>query len=205
MKTSPEEPELAGSLTPVCIVVYLALHAIWRQIVLGPESFVYLRVFFLLSIAAFLFGRGRSREIMPYFFGRFLPTFRLVPALLLMAAIIFLRIVAEMCHSYPLMHGSSALVDNCLIAPANEEIVFRGIFLAILLQQMPRHPYAAIWIGTLIFISIHDLHFARLQSLLLMGWMLGWIFHRGRSVCFCILCHILWNLVAFVPLPFLPR
>jgi membrane protease YdiL (CAAX protease family) len=200
---SAEKTENQGSLTPICIAVYLALHAIWIEATSGEYNLVYLRVGFLFSVGLLLLCRRRAQEIIPYFFGRFLPSIELFSALLIVAGVIALRIVVELWNNYPPMDGTKIFIDDCIIAPINEEIVFRGVFMAVLLQQMPRHPYAAIWIGTLIFVSTHNLHVHAIVSLVLLGWLLGWIYYCGRSVPFCILCHFLWNAIPFIPLPFM--
>jgi membrane protease YdiL (CAAX protease family) len=194
-----------GSLTPVCIIVYLALHALWNQAVSGPYVFVYLRVAFLLGLAAVLISRGRTREIYTYFVGRFLPRERLAELALMLAVVVVLRLLAEWLHPFFISNPGQILGD-CVVAPLNEEIVFRGVFLSILLQQMPQRPIGAILLSTLIFISVHGLLYkgafdaGHMFSLFLLGCSLGWIFFRTRSVLCCVAAHSLWNAFAFVPI-----
>ncbi len=197
-------PPFQGSLTPVTLVVYLALHAIWAQMVFGPYAFVILRLLFLFGVALVLLTHGRGGgEVRGYFIGRVLPAMglaRIVFTLVLFAAP---RLVINAFHSYPLLIPG-AWWGDCVIAPINEEMVFRGIFMAVLLQYLPGRPALAIGIGTLIFISIHDLTGHNLSSLLVLGTLLGWTYWKSRSVPFCILCHALWNACSFIPIVLYP-
>jgi membrane protease YdiL (CAAX protease family) len=197
-----------GSLTPVSIAVYLALHAIWAQAVLGAYSFVYLRVLFLLGVAAVLIARGRPSEIRGYFVGRILPQSGIIAfgGMLAVLAVVRLADVAlRIWFHAAATYEPGRLLGECVIAPLNEEMVFRGIFLAVLLSQMPGRPGAAIFLGALVYVSVHDLVRQNAFSielalmLLVLGSLLGWIYFRTRSVLCCILAHSLWNAFAFIP------
>jgi len=197
----------AGPLTPVWIVVYLALHAIWAQFVFGAYAFVYLRILFLIGIASLLFLRGRGAEIHRYFVGAILPrnglaAFALMLLLLLAArfAEVGLRVWFHAAPTY----GLDRLFAECFVAPINEEILFRGLFLGILIQRFPDRPMLAIAVSVLAYVSVHDLVRQNAFSLELfltlsaLGVLLGWIYFRTRSVLCCILAHSLWNAFAFI-------
>ena len=213
MKALRQVPEaLKGSLTPTCIVIYLALHAIWAQCVFGPYSFVYLRLLFLICIAALLVTRKRPREIHGYFIGRLLPKNGMAFVLMLLTVMV-VRVVDVfaliLTHVLLAPYSPNRLFSDCLVAPVNEEVLFRGVFLAVLLQQMSRRPALAILIGALVVVSVHslvrqnafsiDLFFGLLVANLLQGW----IYLRTQSVLCCIVAHSLWNGFPFIPL--LPR
>lgn len=197
-----------GSLTPVCIVGYLALHAIWSQCVFGPYSFVYLRLFYLAGIAGLLLIGGRPAEIRAYFVGRILPqngilgfAVMLLGLVAVRMADVALRVWAHMATTY----NPDRLFGECLVAPLNEEIVFRGIFLAVLLQQMSRQVWLAILIDALVTASVHNLILQNAFSvdlflaLFIVNTLLGWIYFRTRSVLCCIFAHSLWNVFSFIP------
>jgi hypothetical protein len=137
------EKSSPGQLTPVWIIVYLALHQIWQQIVMGDYSFVLLRVLFLLGVAIFLTHHHRANEIPGYFLGRIVPDLTIFQIVLIIGVVVVLRLALIFDNSFP-PENIRGLVGDCLMAPINEEMVFRGLFMAILLQQMPTRPYIAI-------------------------------------------------------------
>jgi membrane protease YdiL (CAAX protease family) len=194
-----------GSLTSVCIAVYLALHLIWGKAVYGHYAYVELRALFLIGVVVLLICRGRPSEIYLYTIGRILPRGRIMEIGLMLVGTVLLRLMIEWWHPF-FISSPREFLGECLVAPFNEEIVFRGLFLTILLQQMPSRAPLAILLSALIFASVHSLSsrygpcdLNTLISLLLLGCLLGWIFFRTRSVPFCILAHSLWNGFSFLP------
>jgi membrane protease YdiL (CAAX protease family) len=183
-----------GSLTPITIVVYLAAFALWRQFVFGPHSFTLLRVIFLVGIVVLLLARGRGGEIKSYFVGRFLPNGSLLLVVFSIALLALTRMAYFAWFSRSPV-SSSLFWSDLIEAPLNEEIVFRGIFLSILLQYM-KTSWAAISLSVFIFATTHTLdRMSTIISTLVMGTLLGWIYWKFRSVPFCMLCHSLWNLL----------
>jgi len=187
---------IPDGLTPVCIIVYLALFFIWDQATSFPYNLVALRILFLAGLAIVLLARHRSAEIRHYFIGRLVP----IGSILKLGGML-----AEFWHPF-FLTSARQFFGQCIVAPVNEEIVFRGVFVSVLLQHLPRQPWLAILVSALVFASVHSLSdrygaadLNSLLSLLLLGGALGWIFAETRSVPFCILCHALWNLFAFVP------
>jgi membrane protease YdiL (CAAX protease family) len=194
-----------GSLTPVTIIVYLSFFALWRQVIFGPDSFVILRLLFLAGVAVTLVAEKHGSEIPSYFLGRILPN--LTGFEIIMTLVYFASGRLAMRALQP---GWTRVFDHLwsdvIVAPINEEIVFRGLFTTILLRSLSRRPALAIAIGALVFVTTHNitikggtLDVRTLISLLLLGSLLGWTYWKSRSVPFCMLCHSLWNLIGYIP------
>ena len=206
LRSTEDKSTWQGSLTPVCIIVYLVIHAIWKQGVNGPYSFAILRLLFLIGIAGLLIYRGKTEEIWHYFIGRFLPTIKPLTVVLVFFVMAVTRIGINWWNPYALT-SSSLFFGECVIAPINEEMIFRGIFLCILLQYMPQRPYLAIMVGALVYTGAHNLidsgsstvNMKYLTALLWYGVLLGWIYFRFKSVPFCMICHTFLNTFAFIP------
>jgi membrane protease YdiL (CAAX protease family) len=152
-----------------------------------------------------LIWRRHASEIKGYFIGRIDASLSPRQIIFIIASIIAGRLAVEAIHPFPLS-STANLWSDCVIAPFNEEIVFRGLFLAVLLQQLPQAPCRAIAVSSLVFASAHDLMVrgvfdgGHLVSLLVLGGLLGWIFWKSGSVLFCIFCHVLWNIFSFITL-----
>ena len=198
----------AGSLTPVVVVVYLALHAIWAQLVFGAYAFVCLRVLFLIGIACLLLVWKKGGEIRGYFIGEISPRNGVTAFVLMLLVLVAVRlgeVGLRICFRAVPSYGMDHLLGECLAAPLNEEILFRGVFLAILLQWFRGRPALAIAISVLTYVSVHDLvrrdafSLELFFALLALGALLGWIYIRTGSVLCCVIAHSLWNAFAFIP------
>src|SRR5690348_6119723 len=148
-----------GSLTPITIIVYMVLHSIWRQTVFGPYAFVILRMLFLGATIGVLISRRHWSAIRHYLIGRLTPAlhqWRTVCLLLVTGIIV--RVTWDWLQPISLEPFTFRwVIDDCVIAPVNEEIVFRGIFLAILLRYLPKRQGSAIFLAALIFACCHNI------------------------------------------------
>jgi len=187
-----------GRLTFMWILFYLALHGLTRQIVSGPYIFVCLRLLFIGLIACYLFTRGEAPIICKYFLGKILPANSSWRTVLFCFFILLLcRILIEILNPFPMSFTAKNVLDNCVIAPFNEEIVFRGIFLTILVEEGNRPYIISVLMSALVFASCHELvGVFQMMVLTLQGSLYGLIFVASRSVPTCILCHVVWNSVS---------
>lgn len=83
-----------------------------------------------------------------------------------------------------------AVVATCVIAPAVEEMLFRGILLRSFLEQYPRG--IAIGFSALYFGAAH-LNIYQFILAFLLGLLLGWLYERSRSLVPCIALHAAVN------------
>jgi membrane protease YdiL (CAAX protease family) len=191
-------------LSPACIVVYLAVHEVLRQLPLAgfPYSLVLLRLLFLGGVAVVLWRRHDLRSFFGYVIGRV----RLSWSGVLLAAVMLVMTVAarmaiecfQPCVKLDL--NTRAFVDAVLIAPINEEIVFRGVFLGVLLGQPGWGKTTAVLVTALVFAGTHQIEgVTGLLRLMTLGVVTGLAYVATRSVPVCMLSHMTWNLAAFCP------
>jgi len=179
---------------------YMAAHFIWKELVFGEYSFVALRLFYITffvllfclekryqSISSMLVGKSLSRKDVISFswFAVGCLVFRLINRAVLPGEAAFFSV--------------KMFVDNCVIAPLNEEIVFRGIILAGLLATFPERKIESIVLSTVIFAVSHQdaLSFPFFSSLLLGGLLYGVCYVRYRNVVSCLILHSAWNAMGF--------
>ena len=79
-----------------------------------------------------------------------------------------------------------------VVAPITEEVVFRGVFLRILLDRFPVKK--AIHISALLFAGIH-LNPRVFSGAFMLGLILAWIYIKTRSLILCILSHSFANAI----------
>ena len=127
----------------------------------------------------------------------------LVPALLLVAGattallemLLPLSRWEEQAFERMSSEGLPTLVAICLLAPALEEMLFRGIILRAFLQQYPR--WAAIWGSALIF-GVAHMNVYQFVVASMIGVLVGWLYERTRSLIPCIALHALYNAAVVV-------
>lgn len=86
-----------------------------------------------------------------------------------------------------------SIILAVIVAPVCEEIIFRGIILEGFLKRF--HAPAAIVLSSFLFGLMH-LNIWQGVSAFTGGLLLGWIYHRSRSLLPCILLHALNNLLS---------
>ncbi|NJL70843.1 MAG: CPBP family intramembrane metalloprotease [Candidatus Competibacteraceae bacterium] len=92
-----------------------------------------------------------------------------------------------------------AVVTQLILSPVNEELLFRGIFLSILLLK-PYPPVASVFLSATIFSACHNLTSLTLISTFTQGLLYGSAFKETRSIIFCTVLHIFWMPLCLSPL-----
>jgi membrane protease YdiL (CAAX protease family) len=95
----------------------------------------------------------------------------------------------------------STYFEDAITAPINEEIVFRGVFLAAILPFFSRWPFGAVLLTSMMFVSCHDLTYSVWQvwvALTAQSLIYGFCYIWTGCVPLCILCHWLWNTLSFI-------
>jgi uncharacterized protein len=82
-----------------------------------------------------------------------------------------------------------------LLAPAIEEILFRGYLQTALSNRMNHH--VAIWLAALVFAAVHLQPLAT-PALMVLGAAFGYLYHRTGSLLTCIVLHMVNNAAALV-------
>jgi len=77
----------------------------------------------------------------------------------------------------------------CIIAPFFEEVIFRGLILRIMLNNM--RPQSALWASALVFAVLHP--FQLWPVILFKGFALGVIYYRTANLVVVVWTHALWN------------
>lgn len=185
------------------IVVYLAAHLIWGQLLNVPYSYVFFRLLYLLAFVGLLFANRISVSMSEVFGSLKIKKKDVAIALLLLVAIMLCRFAVKVFLTLPQNDTFDLSLTpfywECVVPPLSEEPVFRGLFLSILLRQV-RAPFAII-ISTMIFVSIHSLWWTGMISVSLLGILLGTAFVKTRSLTLCVLLHMVWNFIIFVHIP----
>lgn len=92
-----------------------------------------------------------------------------------------------------------ALLGAALLAPAAEELLFRGILQTALTRVLPprgrsmRHRWAAILMVAVVFGAMHSGTPHHMPALVGLGVLLGFLYERTGSLRACILLHMLFN------------
>lgn len=183
------------ALSPTWIILYLVATSLCVQLFPNRASvFLELRLALSLAICALLILRGQLREVPRLFFGRWLPR-SVISALTFIFLTVLTHVIVDAyfhLRIYPLTWIS--VRDGIIVAPLNEEPIFRGLFLNILFRSMPRHRWAAVILSAFIFSSVHySILWISVTGLSLLGLLCGACFAVTESVPVCILCHALWN------------
>jgi len=130
---------------------------------------------------------------------------KLVPRVLLLVPALALGIAAiemVLTHAFPLSESEHALFERmggsdlatlliaCVIAPAVEEMFFRGIVLRGFLRRYGRAQ--AIW-GSAAMFGLAHLNLYQFVAATLLGALSGWLYTRSRSLVPCIALHASYN------------
>lgn len=183
------------TLSGAWVVTYLALHMIWMQTVFGPYSFLTLRIPFLIVVfTCLLWCTGVKGFWSALEFLRIPSLFVSVTFLLLTLAARYLLGLILPWQGVEL--SLSYLIVDVIIPPINEELLFRLVFLQILICRLGVQSFRAVFLAALIFAACHSLSSVLdLFYLLLSGIIYGFAcIHPKGGVFLAILCHALWNL-----------
>ena len=192
---------LTHRISPLWVLIYLPVHQFVAQTFRYENEFLCLRVAFLIFVVATLVLRHESSQIRDIFIGRWLQGWRdwTAVAICLLLVLGGQEFVSHLFH-YRKEDGS-AYILMAIAAPINEEIVFRGLFLAALLAFFPRWPIGAVILTTAMFVGCHDLTdsgWAVWITLTVQSVIYGLCYIWTGCVPICILCHWLWNTMFFI-------
>lgn len=93
----------------------------------------------------------------------------------------------------------SAILITILVAPLEEEFLYRGIILNGLCKKYS--PKIALFISSLVFAVAH-LNLPQGINAFLLGLLLGYFYLKTRSIILCIFCHGINNFIAILPIWF---
>jgi membrane protease YdiL (CAAX protease family) len=189
------------------MVVVGYLVGYWLWVCLGPTQW---RFFaepydgtFLVILAVVLWGKGRAGHIQKYYLGRLVPSLHDLPRAILLALLVNAWAIAMTLLTWQEMPmedvGFLRALRLFVTAPIIEEILCRGVILAILLRYTESGRWMALLISALFFAGIHvvqDIY--QLLALCGAGILLGYGYILTSSVPFCMLCHSMSNATIYL-------
>lgn len=182
------------------VIIYLVTYAIWRQLVFGNYSFVYFRLLFLAAIVIYLI-RGQGWVAVKQEMARALalPKGKTRFCMQLVGVALLLRLLVKVIWPEVVIGLEWAtMMDECLLPPLSEEIVFRWLLLGALLQNMKSSTWA-VMLSAFLFASAHNLSGPlHLVPLLALGLITSYGYLKTGSLSFCIVLHALWNALVFI-------
>src|ERR1041385_1507340 len=195
-------PNRRNSLSPLWIVLYITLHLLWRQFF--PSGLYLILPFSFLALFILVFvARGQSPGISEHLIGRWLPRRADWPigcGFIVGAGV--LRLLLRWCFEVtPESKQLAVVADRAVFAPFNEELIFRGLFLGILLARLPRARPVAIGWSAAIFLSFHSIpgvDVPAILGILSLGLLCGAAYATTRCVPLCIVCHALFNVLQWL-------
>src|SRR5690606_9252994 len=113
--------------------------------------------------------------------------------------VITARWLVELINPLPVMDFTRALfISNCIVAPINEEIVFRvAIFSALL--SLFKISWFSVFFSAFIFSWAHNLNsFFQFSQIFVQGIIYGFFFLKTKSLPGCIFLHSIWNFFSFI-------
>jgi membrane protease YdiL (CAAX protease family) len=193
-----DKAEVTRNISPLWIILYLPLHQFVAQTFCYENCFLYLRVAFLTLLIVVLLIKRETVQLRDIFFGRWLHDRNdWIMAFVFISLVLVFRIILALSFQFTMEPLTPMAYIMIAIVPAiNEEIVFRGLFLSALLACIPRRPWAAIGISTVIFVSCHYLigsHIDTWIALSIQSLIYGACYLKTRCLPLCMLCHWLWN------------
>jgi len=193
--------DLTHRVSPLWILIYLPLHQLVAQTVQYDKAFLCLRVTFLVLVVATLALQRENPQIYAVFIGRWLRCRRdwIAAATCLLLVLGTQQILSRWLHFR--REDPSQYFWMAVAAPINEEVVFRGLFLAALLAYFPRWSFGAVLLTTAMFVGCHDLTYNAWPvstTLTVQSLIYGVCYLWTGCVPLCILCHWLWNTLFFI-------
>lgn len=196
----------AKSPSPLWIVLYLTLNLLWGQFFpngffpSGPYlilPFSFLALFIIVGIA-----RGQLAGTVKHLIGRWLPRRADLPiAVAFVMAALLVRVLLSRCFGLtPQPRQLPVVADLAALAPVNEELIFRGLFLGILLAWLPRARWVAVAWSAAIFLGFHSIAGGDVPEVALVfsfGLLSGAAYVATRCVPLCVACHVLFNVLTW--------
>jgi membrane protease YdiL (CAAX protease family) len=195
-----------STANPLWIVLYLTLFLLWRQFF--PSTFSPSGGYLILPfsfLASFIFlgmARGRLPGAVEDLVGRWLPrrADRPIVVAFILAAFL-LRVLLSYCFGITPQSKQFAMVaDLAALAPLNEELIFRGFFLGILLARLPSKPSVAVIWSAAIFLGFHGYagdDVPAVACVLSLGLLCASAYAITQCVPLCIACHALFNILGW--------
>lgn len=90
-----------------------------------------------------------------------------------------------------IIYNPFGLVDLCIIGPFVEEVAFRATIEDRILKRGV-NPYVAIFMSSLLFGVMH-LNASQIVYAFCIGYFLGWIYYKKRSLWLCVIAHSINN------------
>jgi membrane protease YdiL (CAAX protease family) len=192
-------PKKDGSLSILWAILYLALHQLAAQAIIGNNVFLILRVAFVMFLVVVLLIQRDKATLQSIFLGHWLrgrrEWMRAFGFILAVAALRFAE--SWLFHFRPSPLTLEAFIMEAIVPPINEEIVFRGIILGSVIAYAPHRPAMAIVLSSLIFVGCHHLGnpvpLAFIVALFSQSLLYGICYVWTRCLPLCILLHGLWN------------
>ncbi len=190
--------DVPKSLGILWILAYLVIHFLWQFV---PLNFFILRVFFLAAVAGYLIFKGVGKDVLIYFFGPNKdPKSLLSTFLVFIIPLLILRVISRGYFSGIIEPSFVNILNEAIIPPVNEEIVFRALFLSILIVQFKGKAFFPIVLSTFIFVIIHNgIGVPGIINLSVSGALYGLAYLRSGSVFVPIVLHMIWNGLSFLP------
>lgn len=187
------------------VLGYIVGHLLWIKVVKGDYSLAFFRCIFIAVLCGILVLNRQTSRIKIALIGEGTFSRKDMPDLIVyLSIIVFLRIAWMFVFEHSLtLFTRRTLFDNCILAPINEEIVFRGVILGCLLYSFSGHKWRSIIVSSLIFYVFHEEPFSikYFVALFVSGLLLGHCYYRLRNVIPCIALHIVWNSLSFIQIP----
>jgi membrane protease YdiL (CAAX protease family) len=198
-------PDQRRPFSPLWIVLYFTLHLLWRQFFPGSFSpsggYLILPFSFLILLGLTAGSRGFGGTI-EQIVGRWWPegTDLSISVAFILAAVT-LRVLLNWCFDFSGESRNPAVVaDLAVLAPLNEELIFRGLFLGILLAYLPHRPRVAVIWSAAIFLGFHSYagdNVPAIAGVFSLGLLCGSAFAITWCVPLCIACHALYNILGW--------
>ena len=198
---------VAPPLGGLIIAVYLILAIYVGRLVTLPYNGVAIRLLFVTAVAVYLYRSGGRSAVSEGLIGK-----RPISETLLFTVCVSACMLVACCGGRFVLEingvntGSGDLnwprvLDNCLIAPINEEIVFSSLFIGALLVEWPKRPWLAVVFSSLVFAAVH--HWDPTWKpvwLIFSHCIFGWLFLKTQNVICPTLAHSASNLAAILPI-----
>jgi uncharacterized protein len=204
-------PSIGQSLVICVIIIALSIGAAPVFVIerlVGSE--VAMLVYYVVTFGS-SFGIAHSlrrRRIRASKYNFFIPSWRVAALVTVGSIALLLGVVSPLTSLVPLsdrmrdvlktlgsQNGVATFTYFVIAAPVFEELIFRGIMLDGLLSRI--RPMTAILVSSLLFGVVH-LNAPQFITGTVMGFFLGWVYLRSRSVGACILIHMAANLSGFM-------
>ena len=186
------------------IIIYLVLELFFYLFVFIDYNSFILRALFVAAIVLYLWWYSQNpwHTIRLHLIGPGRPITRDVWITLggLVVILLVVRAIIKGLTTYQLDFTITDFIEQVILPPISEEIVFRGVFLGIFLTFWKDRIHSSVHLTALIFAVAHFPEFIiQFIWIYIGGLIYGYAYAKTRAIYFPILLHALWNVLAFVP------